>query len=277
MTEHEIEHKQASDTNTRDASGESAAEAGGGISRELHNQIDKFEAKKPGINSDLSQLINGLDNVSVGISEKDREKAVLELGKDLQGMLTGELSKLRDMMKANGIDTKEVDKKIEAAGKEADAAKPLHDALVKGDVKSLQKLLNDMKPEDVAKQVELLQRHFDRAGLGLQLDYAGGQLIVSQNHGDRAVAISKDKLDVIGINKDGSYDFSRQFRRENPANELSGMSNAALSNFLYPIKQDWRKHALPLDKFGFDRGYGGGGGISDSINSAVDKVRNWKK
>lgn len=150
-------------------------------------------------------------------------------------MLKGELPALKEMLQRNGItNTSELDAKINAAEKAAAAAKPLQDAVLSGNIAAMQKIVAQMKPEELAQHAELLNKHFDKAGIGIELDAAGGQLIVSRSHGDRAVAISKDKTDVIGVNADGSYDFNRQYRHENPANEVKGMANDALNNYLYP-------------------------------------------
>ena len=206
-----------------------------GFAAEVSNQLSDFAAKKiMPADSNIGRISSVFDNVSYGITDESRTKAVGQLGDNLTQMVTGELTHLREMMSRNGLDTKDVDAKIKAAKEQVEAVKPLHDAVLKGDIQSLQKLVATLKPEQLAQQAELLQKHFDRQGLGIELDVANGQLIVSRSHGDRAVAISKDKTDVIGINKDGSYDFSRQYRRENPGKELQGMADNALGNFIFP-------------------------------------------
>lgn len=213
----------------------SDAGAASALAREVGNQLQDFEGGKKITISDSSALSSVLENVSIGLSDKEKTKAVGQLGENLTSMVTGELTHLRDMMVRNGItDTKEVDAKIKAAKAEVEAVKPLHDAVLKGDIQSLQKLVGTLKPEQLSQYAELLQKHFDRQGLGIELDAVDGKLIVSRSHGDRAVAISKDKTDVIGINKDGSYDFGRHYRRENAGKELQGMTDSALNNYLYP-------------------------------------------
>lgn len=246
-----------------DETGKAGAETTtSGIANEIANQLKDFEGAKKiqasdsGISSAFEALNN---NIQFGISEKERAKAVGQLGGSLQQMLSGDLSRMREMMVRHGISTAEVDKKIKAANEQVEAVKPLQEAIVNGDMKALQKMVGNLKPEQLAQMAELLQKNFDRAGLGIELDYANGQLIVSRSNGDRAVAISADKTDVIGINKDGSYDFSRQYRHENAGKELKGMAEDALSSYLYPPRpRYWKEsHILPHVQYDYNK-YSGG-------------------
>ncbi len=229
MSGKEIEQIPAAEQNEK----ELASSEGAGIANEIVSQLQDFEHAKKIMPSDtLDRVIGRLDN-HFSVSDKERAKVVDQLGEGLQQMVTGELTKLRELMQKNGLDTKDVDAKIKAASEQVEAVKPLQEAVLSGDVKAVQKMLASLKPEQMAQYTELLQKHFDRQGLGIELDYANGQLIVSRSHGDRAVAIGADKTDVIGINNDGSYDFSRQYRHENSGKEFQGMTDQAISNFLF--------------------------------------------
>lgn len=251
-----------------------AADAGtavSGIAAEISNQLHDFEnGKKILVNDRISGTLDGLQNISFGLSDKEREKAFAQLGEGLQNMVTGDLTNLRDMMKKNGLDTKEVDAKIKVGNEQVEAVKPLHQAILKGDLKAVQKLVGEMKPEQLEKYAELLQKHFDRSGLGIELDTVNGQLVVSRSHGDRAVAIGKDKCDVIGINADGSYDFNRHYRHENSAKELSGMMDSAVSNFMYP---KYRQYDNYKSVIGHDHAIR----IGQTLDSVNNNIRHYGK
>lgn len=226
----------------RPAEGTSSA-AESGIAGELQSQLSDFVKKNADNNviSDMkpsppSTFIEFEREKKIGYGAEDQKKLIESFGTALGDMLKGELPQLRDMLKRQGMSTAEVDAKIKAAEKEAAAAKPMHDAVLKGDITALQKMVATMKPEEMEKMTELLQKHFDRQGLGIELDAVDGKLIVSRSNGDRAVAISKDKTDVIGVNADGSYDFNRHYRRENAGKELQGMADGAMQDHF------WRGH-----------------------------------
>lgn len=184
--------------------------------------------------SDLSTLKKiGLDNFSIGMADKERAEAIANANKSLDAMVKGDLPYLRERMQQLGISTAELDAMEKKLTAQVEAAKPVQEAILKGDIKSLQKMVTEMKPEQLQQITELLNKHFDRAGIGVEVDFTDGKLIISRTNGDRAVLISKDKLDVIGVNRDGSYDFNRHYRRENPGTELQGMADGALADLLY--------------------------------------------
>lgn len=235
MTEHDIQ-KESAEASTG-VSGTSAAE---GLANEAVNQLNDF-LKKPSPrldNDSVATFIEFERPAKSEMSDKTRKEAIDKLGTSLADMLKGELPALKEMLQRNGItDTSEVDAKIEAAEKTATAAKPLQDAVLSGNIAAIQNIVAQMKPEELAQHAELLNKHFDKAGIGIELDATGNQLIVSRSNGDRAVAISKDKTDVIGVNADGSYDFNRHYRHENPGNEVKSIADDSLNNYLNPPRQ----------------------------------------
>ena len=263
MSENEIKKETVEAAQTAAESGSAIAD---GIGRELVSQLNDFSKKA--VASDSVKTFIEFDGMKeFSLSAEEKGKFIKNMGEGLQEMVKGELPHLRDMMKRNGLDTSAVDAKIKAAEKEAAAMKPLHDAVLKGDIQSLQKLVATMKPEELEKFTDTLQKHFDSRGLGIELDYANGQLIVSRNNGDRAVAIGKDKTDVIGVNADGSYDFNRQYRRENPGKELQGMTDDAARNYLYPPR-----NYLPYDHIPTTKAYPEGGFLPKQYENFSNKL-----
>ena len=226
MSDKEIE--QAKDAKVTEAgSGKLIAEAVGQL-----GDLGNKQTLRP---EDIANNIeHSLLSNSLKLTDKERNEAVTGLGKDLDAMVKGDIPHLRQRMQELAVSTAELDKVEKELSKRVEAAKPLEEAILKGDAKALQKMVATMDPKQLQEMTDLIQKHLDRNGMGVELDYADGKLIISRTNGDRAVAISKDKLDVIGVNKDESYDFSRHFRHENPTKELQGMSDSAISNYLWP-------------------------------------------
>lgn len=229
MSENEIEQEKIAE----------AAEAGSGTkasSEKLTAEAVAQLSDKPGRYAD--SIMSNIEQSSLSnyhkLSDKERNEAVTGLGKDLEAMVKGDIPHLRQRMKELGVSTAELDKVEKELSKKVEAAKPLEEAILKGDAKALQKMVATMDPKQLEEITELIQKHLDKNGMGIEVDYTDGKLIISRTNGDRAVAISKDKLDVIGVNKDGSYDFSRHYRRENPGRELQGMADGAVTNYIYP-------------------------------------------
>lgn len=228
------EADQIRETETVGESGSSPA-----LANEAASQVNDFSQLRSTTSASDSALarIANVENFHFGVTEQDKTKAIASLGESLSQMVQGDLPHLKKRLQQLGLDTTEIDKRIEAAKAEAAAAKPLQDALLKGDVRALQQLVKDADPAKLAKMVELIQKHFEQTGIGMNLDLVNGQLIVSGGKGaDRAIAISKDKLDVIGITN-GRYDFNAQFIRENATTEMQGLAERSLSNYLYPPRQ----------------------------------------
>lgn len=211
----------------------SDSEAAGGAAAEAANQLNDFVQRKTQPMESHSRLLQNLDNFNV-LSEKARTEAIANIGKGLETMVVGDIPQLRKRLEELGVSTKELEEKEAKLKEKVEAAKPVQDAILKGDVKALQKMVAGMKPEQLTEITELIQKHFDQMGLGIEVDFTEGKLILSGTKADRAVLIAKDKLDVIGVNADGSYDFARHFRRENPAAELTQLTDGALTRYMFP-------------------------------------------
>lgn len=207
--------------------------------QEVANQLSNFADKtKILVHSDRIATLREFDS-PFPLNEKERTEAVNKISKDLEAMVKGDVPHLRQRMKELGLSTKELDELDKKLGEKVEAVKPLEDAILKGDTKALQRLVAQTKPEQLAEMAELVHKHFQRAGIDIEVDYTEGKLILSGQKADRAILIAKDKLDVIGVNADGSYDFNRHFRRENPAAELRQLADRSLTNYLYPPR--WHK------------------------------------
>lgn len=225
-----------------------------GITREVAGQLNKFMAEDMKIlphvenfqRPSISRLEVRADRV-YPLSEKERADALKQVGTSLEQMVKGDIPQLREGMKKLGLSTTELDEVEKKLEKKIEAAKPVEEAILKGDVKALQKLVAETKPEQLAEITELVQKHFQSMGMSIEVDFTRGNLIISGSKSDRAILISKDKLDVIGVNADGSYDFGRHFRRENPANELKQLGDSALSRFLHPapVLSEKRPYDVP--------------------------------
>lgn len=222
----------------------SAAESAGAAA-EAANQLSERIAKSGGDSSLSNVLRNSIENFGL-LSEKERKEAITNIGNGLESMVVGDIPQLRKRLEELGISTKELDDKEAKLKEKVEAAKPVQEAILKGDVKALQKMVAAMKPEQLTEVTELIQKHFDQAGLGIEVDFTEGKLILSGTKSDRAILISKDKLDVIGVKPDGSYDFDKHFRRENPAAELKQLADSALTRHMFP-RQYWEKKIILPD------------------------------
>ncbi len=244
------------------------------IASEVANQLGDFTtAKQVGHASD--RAIGHIFEKHFPLSEKERAEALKQVGNSLDSMVKGDIPHLRERMKELGISTKELDDVEKKLSAKVEAAKPVEEAILKGDVKALQKLVSEMKPEDLTEITELVQKHFERMGMNIEVDYTDGKLILSGTKSDRAVLISKDKLDVIGVNADGSYDFTRHFRRENPAAELKQLGDGALGRFMYPPQYRY-KDILPNIQFD-ELHRSSGPGASSGGSSAIGRITNKAK
>lgn len=206
---------------------------GAAMADEVAKQLNDFAEKKIVINGH-AELPNGFERSFGVLSEKERTEALNQVNKSLEAMVKGDIPHLRKRMEELGVSTKELDEVEKKLQAKVEAAKPVEQAILKGDIKGLQKMVSEMKPEQLTEITELVQKHFEQMGMNIEVDFTDGKLILSNSKSDRAVLISKDKLDVIGVNADGSYDFNKHFRRENPAAELKQLGDGALSRFMYP-------------------------------------------
>lgn len=215
-----------------------------GIGGEVASQLSNFEnsaqrsAQSAGgsDSSALSQLLRSAEGQAFGfgMSEAERSKAIESAGRSLTAMVQGDLPHLRERLQQLGLDTTQIDKKIQAANEQAEKAKPLQDAILNGDINALQNLVKTMKPEELKAATELIQKHFEKSGVGMNIELTNnGQLILSREGADRAVAITANGTDVIGI-QNGRYDFNAQFVRENPAQEMRQLGQGALNDFARP-------------------------------------------
>lgn len=228
-----------------------AAAAGGAesasIADEVAKQLGDFaDGKKVSAASSDGSILRSLDN-HFSLGEKEKAEALKQVGKSLEAMVKGDIPQLRERMKELGISTKELDEVEKKLQAKVEAAKPVEEAILKGDIKGLQKMVSEMKPEQLTEITELVQKHFERIGVNIEVDFTDGKLILSNTKSDRAVLISKDKLDVIGVNPDGSYDFNRHFRRENPAAELKQLGDGALARYMFP--PNYPIHRVPHIQF----------------------------
>lgn len=243
MSEKETQQiKEAQETTSAAESG--AAAAAEAAANRLSDYVQGQTAKSG--DGGLSQLMrrHSAENFAV-LSEKERTEAIGNLGKGLESMVVGDIPQLRKRLEELGVSTKELEEREAKLKEKVAAAKPVQDAILKGDVKALQKMVGSMKPEDLTEIFEMIQKHFDQTGLGIEVDFTEGKLILSGSKADRATLISKDKLDVIGVNADGSYDFNRHFRRENPAAELKQLADGALTRHMFPRNWAEKKLVLP--------------------------------
>lgn len=244
MSERETQQiKETQETTSAGDNGTAAAAA------EAANQLSDFVQGQVAKGGDgLSQIMrrHSMENFSV-LSEKERTEAITNLGKGLESMVVGDIPQLRKRLEELGVSTKELEEREAKLKEKVEAAKPVQEAILKGDVKALQKMVGSMKPEQLTEITEMIQKHFDQSGLGIEIDFTEGKLILSGTKADRATLISKDKLDVIGVNADGSYDFGRHFRRENPATELKQLADGALTRHMFPPRHYWdsKKPMLP--------------------------------
>ena len=212
--------------------------ASGGIVNEVTGQLKNYSDGQKAIENSAIGKISDNFTISYSFGPEDREKALGKAGEELTRMVQGDLPHLKEQLAKNGLSTAEVDAKIAKNNEKVEAVKPFQQALLKGDSAALQKMLGEMTPEQVKEAVDLVQNQMKRHGL--VLDYTDGKLIVSRTTGDRGVLISKDKTDVIGINDDGSYDFSKQYRGENAGKELAAMGDSALQDFAWGNKIESR-------------------------------------
>lgn len=225
-----------------------STDASASVAAEVANQLNDYaQGKKISRPSDqaVSQMIRGYESFNV-LSDKERDQAVVNLSKSLNSMVVGDIPQLRKRLEELGVSTKELEEKEAKLKEKVEAAKPVQEAILKGDVKALQKMVTEMKPEQLTEITELIQKHFDQQGMGIEVDFTEGKLILSGTKADRAVLISKDKLDVIGVNADGSYDFARHFRRENAATELKQLSDGAITNHMFPPRRFGWKEEIPM-------------------------------
>jgi hypothetical protein len=219
---------------TQEAAKEGAASA---LAEELSGQLKDFastkEFTKPGQISD-GMVSKPIYFEKFPLGEKERAEALKQVATSLDAMVKGDIPHLRKRLEELGVSTKELDEVEKKLTAKVEAAKPVEEAILRGDVKALQKIVGEMKPEQLTEITELIQKHFEQMGMNIEVDFTEGKLILSGSKSDRAVMITKDKLDVIGVNADGSYDFNRHFRRENPAAELTQLGDGALSRLIYP-------------------------------------------
>lgn len=209
--------------------------AASSIAHEIANQLNDFSAGRiHPLEENMAKKILINDSSFYALSDKDRKEAITNAGNSLDAMVKGDIPKLRERLKELGVSTAELDKVEKNLTAKVEQAKPLQDAILTGDAQAMQKLLKSMDPKQLAEVAELIQKHFDRIGAGVEVDYTDGKMIVSRTNGDRAVAVSADSTQVIGVNPDGSYDFNRHFRHANPSNELKGFADSALFQFARP-------------------------------------------
>lgn len=202
------------------------------IAHEIANQLSDFSAGKA--SDSIGKKVQFNDSFFT-LSEKERKEAVNNAGNSLDAMVKGDIPKLRERLKELGVSTAELEKVEKKLTEKVEQAKPLQDAILKGDTAAMQKLLKTMDPKQLEEVAELVQKHFDKMGAGIEVDYTDGKLIISRTKGDRAVAISADSAKLIGVNQDGSYDFNRQFRHGNAGNELKSYGDGALFQFAHPF------------------------------------------
>lgn len=240
------------------------------IADEVASQLNQFTDGKrvASASSDIGILRTIDNNFNSFLSEKERAEALKQVGNSLDAMVKGDIPHLRERLKELGVSTKELDEAEKKLTAKVEAARPVEEAILKGDVTALQKMVAQMKPEQMTEITDLVQKHFERMGMNIEVDFTDGKLILSGTKSDRAVLISKDKLDVIGVNPDGSYDFNRHFRRENPAAELKQLGDGALNRFMYPphYKRHIQDLILPNIQFEQIKPSPGRSSSSNSIN-----------
>lgn len=213
------------------------------LSGEVLNQLSDYAQGKQ--TSDNIGRKMTVDNSFFRPTEKEREEGIKKAGDSLDAMVKGDIPKLRERLKELGVSTKELDDVEKKLTEKVETAKPLQEAILKGDAAALQKLVGSMDPKQLEEMAELIQKNLDKSGAGLEVDFTDGKLILSRTNGDRGVAISKDGLNLVGINKDGSYDFNRIFRHGKPAEELQSMGESATMNFVRPWNS-YIKDASPV-------------------------------
>jgi hypothetical protein len=166
------------------------------------------------------------------LSDKERAEAVKAAADSLTTYVRGELPRIKADLERHKLSTSQIDELIKSRDAGADAVKPLQKALLSGDMKAVQKFLSEAKPEQLQSAVKLIQEHSQQVGSVLNLDiHEGNKLIVSESGSNKAVVIGGGKTDVIGVNKDGSYDFSKHFRGEDAGKELNSLTDSVLRSW----------------------------------------------
>jgi hypothetical protein len=221
MTARELEHQ-----NLKDDAGKNT-----GLVTELGQQLSDY-TKYGAPKLEVNKIVGSLSDI-FGLSDKERNEAITKLGKCLEETVKGDLSHLKDRMKELGLSTDELAEHERKLDKKIENAKPLEEAILKADTKALQKCIAEMTPEQLAESRGIIQKNFDKQGLKIDVDLIDGKLIVSADASDKAVAISKDKVETVGVSPDGSYNFNKQFRHADPAASLKGCIEDALLTYLH--------------------------------------------
>lgn len=224
------------------------------------------------------------DSMSFTVKERDfkswdegfptRYRIADDLDQELKRVRDGLLAALDDV---NSPEESSLLRKLDAM---QERTRKVNEAILDGDLNKLKEAVKGCDKAQLAKIADLLQKVHDRNFSGLVIDVDNnGDLIVSKQNGQRAVLVSRNgRTDVIGVNTDGSYQYDKHFRRENPARELKAMSVAAsyrystelqsllntreqdsrYPNGILPCYPDWRRPNNPAEMPGLCPSYPSG-------------------